>query len=148
MNFRLGAKDRLYLSGYFGRDVFTFRNKERAFNTDIPWGNSTATVRWNHIFSKKIFANTTLVYNDYKFKFDALQNDFRITLSSGIQDLNAKIDFDYYPLPKHKIKFGAQYTYHTFLPNQVSGSQGATVFNPSNTGKKYAREYAFYTQLS
>lgn len=146
MNFRLGAKDRLYLSGYFGRDVFTFRNKERAFNTDIPWGNSTATVRWNHIFSKKIFANTTLVYNDYKFKFDALQNDFRITLSSGIQDLNAKIDFDYYPLPEHKVKFGAQYTYHTFLPNQVSGSQGATVFNPDNTGKKFAREYAFYIQ--
>ncbi len=146
MNFRLSTKDRLFLSGYFGRDVFDFNNKQRQFNTSIPWGNSTATVRWNHIFSKKIFANTTLVYNDYKFKFDAAQNDFRIILSSGIKDLNGKIDFDFFPIPEHKVKFGAQYTYHTFLPNQLSGRQGSTEFNPNNTEKKYAREYAIYIQ--
>lgn len=146
MNFRLGPKDRLFLSGYFGRDVFDFRNRERAFNTSIPWGNSTATLRWNHVFNRRLFANTTLVYNDYKFKFDASQNDFRIMLSSGIRDLNAKIDFDYYPVPEHKVKFGVQYTYHSFLPNQVSGSQGSTNFSPANTGEKYAREYAAYIQ--
>jgi hypothetical protein len=146
MNFRLGSKDRLFLSGYFGRDVFDFNNKERAFNTSIPWGNSTATLRWNHVFSKKLFANTTLVYNDYKFRFDATQNDFRIVLSSGIRDLNAKADFDWFASPQHKLKFGAQYTYHTFLPNTVSGAQGDTRFEPDNVGKKYAREYALYLQ--
>ena len=146
MNFRLGKKDRLFLSGYFGRDVFTFKNKERAFDTNIPWGNSTATVRWNHVFNRKLFANTTLVYNDYNFRFEAIQNDFKVALSSGIRDLNAKVDFDFFPLPEHKVKFGAQYTYHTFLPNLVSGSQGSTEFNPQNTGRKYGREFAAYIQ--
>ncbi|TAD87242.1 MAG: TonB-dependent receptor [Bacteroidetes bacterium] len=146
MNFQLGPKDRLYLSGYFGRDVFDFKNKERAFNTSIPWGNTTATVRWNHVFNRRLFSNTTLVYNDYKFKFDASQYDFRFILSSGIRDLNAKVDFDYFLSPEHKIKYGAQYTFHTFLPNQLSGNQGSTSFEPRNTGKKYAREYAFYVQ--
>ncbi|MES2649452.1 MAG: TonB-dependent receptor [Bacteroidota bacterium] len=146
INFRLSSKDRLFFSGYFGRDVFTFKNKKRAFDTNIPWGNSTATVRWNHIFNRKLFANTTFVFNDYKFKFDAAQNDFRFILSSGIRDLNAKVDFDFFPAPEHKVKFGAQYTYHTFLPNQLSGSQGTTDFSPQTTGKKYANETAFYLQ--
>ena len=146
MNFKFGPKDRLFLSGYFGRDVFDFKNKERAFGSSIPWGNTTGTVRWNHIFSRRLFSNTTLVYNDYKFKFDAFQNDFRFILSSGIRDLNAKIDFDYFPSPEHKIKYGVQYTYHTFLPNQLSGSQGTTTFEPQNTGKKFAREVAAYIQ--
>ena len=146
MNFRLGQKDRLFFSGYFGRDVFDFKNNERAFATKVPWGNSTATLRWNHIFNRKLFSNTTLVYNDYKFKFDATQNDFNIVLSSGIRDVNAKIDFDYYPTPEHKIKFGGQYTYHTFFPNSVSGKQGETVFNPNTTNRKFANEFAVYVQ--
>lgn len=146
MNFRLTEKDRLFFSSYFGRDVFDFRNKERAFDISIPWGNSTATIRWNHIFSPRLFANTTLVFNDYKFKFDAAQNDFRFVLSSGIRDLNGKVDFDYFPVPEHKVKFGAQYTYHTFLPNQLSGNQGSTNFSPQNTGKKFANETAAYLQ--
>lgn len=146
MNFTLSEKDRLYLSGYFGRDVFDYRNKERAFDTNIPWGNSTATLRWNHLFNRKLFTNTTLVYNDYKFRFDAGQNDFHVVLSSGIKDLNAKVDADYFPSPEHKVKFGAQYTYHTFLPNQFSGSQDTTVFSPNNTGKKFANETAVYIQ--
>jgi outer membrane receptor protein involved in Fe transport len=146
MNFRLAEKDRLFFSSYFGRDVFDFKNKERAFDISIPWGNSTATIRWNHIFSPRLFANTTLVFNDYKFKFDAAQNDFRFVLSSGIRDLNGKVDFDYFPVPEHKVKFGAQYTYHTFLPNQLSGNQGSTNFSPQNTGKKFANETAAYLQ--
>jgi hypothetical protein len=146
MNFKLSEKDRLFISGYFGRDVFDFKNNERAFNTSIPWGNSTATVRWNHIFNRKLFANTSLVYNDYNFKFSATQNDFNIALSSGIRDLNAKVDFDFFPVPEHKLKFGAQYIFHTFLPNLVSGRQGDTEFNPQNTGRKFAREYAIYIQ--
>lgn len=145
-NFELGSKDKLFLSGYFGRDVFTFKNRERAFNTDIPWGNSTATIRWNHVFSRKLFANTTLVYNDYKFDFSASQDDFQFVVSSGIRDLNGKIDFDYFARQNHRLKFGAQYTYHTFLPNQLSGSQGDVVFSPNSAFKKHAREVGIYIQ--
>lgn len=146
MNYKFSDKDRLYLSGYFGRDVFAFKNAERSFKADIPWGNSTATLRWNHVFSRKLFANTTVVYNDYKFSFGATQNDFQLKLSSGIRDWNTKLDFDYFASPKHKLKFGGLYTYHTFVPNILTGSQGDTEFDPNNDNKKFAGEAALYVQ--
>lgn len=146
INYQFSAKDRLYLSGYFGRDKFAFNNDKRSFKTSIPWGNATGTLRWNHIFSKKLFANTTLVYNDYNFKFNGSQNDFDFNLSSGIRDLNAKIDFDYYASSQHKVKFGALYTYHTFIPSIFSGSQDTTKFTPNSAQEKYANEYALYIQ--
>jgi hypothetical protein len=146
VNYRFSPKDRLYLSGYFGRDVFTFHNARRSFNARIPWGNSTATLRWNHVFGPKLFSNTTLVYNDYKFSFGAAQNDFELQLSSGIRDGNAKIDFDYYPSPRHKVKFGGQTTYHKFIPNVVNGRQDSVVFDPPNEDVKYALENGVYIQ--
>jgi hypothetical protein len=145
-NYQFSEKDHIYLSGYFGRDKFTFNNAARSFKTLIDWGNSTATLRWNHVFNKKLFSNTTLVYNDYKFGLDGTQNNFKINLSSGIRDLNVKTDFDFYPTPEHKLKFGIQYTFHTFLPNVLSGNQDSVVFTPSNATKKYANEYAAYLQ--
>src|SRR6266487_4650241 len=145
-NYKFSQKDRLYLSGYFGRDKFDFNNAKRSFKTSVPWGNSTATLRWNHVFNKKLFSNTSIIYNDYKFDFNGAQNDFSINLSSGIKDLNAKTDFDFYATPEHKLKFGGQYTFHTFLPSVVSGKQDTVVFNPSNVQKKYANEFALYIQ--
>ncbi len=146
VNYKFSESDRLYLSGYFGRDKFNFNNSKRSFSTEIPWGNSTATLRWNHIFNKKLFSNTTLVYNDYQFSLDGRQNNFRLNLSSGIRDLNAKTDVDFYPSPEHKLKFGAQYTFHTFLPNVLSGNQDSVVFAPNNSTRKFANEYAVYLQ--
>lgn len=146
VNYKFSDKDRLYLSGYFGRDVFDFKNAKRSFQANIPWGNSTATLRWNHVFHRKLFANTTLVYNKYNFAFGASQNDFSIRLSSGIKDWTAKVDFDFYQSPQHKLKFGGLYTYHTFTPNVLSGSQGDTRFEPNNEGTKYAGESGLYIQ--
>ncbi|HEX6847841.1 MAG TPA: TonB-dependent receptor [Chitinophagaceae bacterium] len=146
VNYKFSEKDRLYLSGYFGRDVFDFNNLKRSFRSNIPWGNSTATLRWNHVFNKRLFANTTAVYNNYKFKFAAAQNNFELSLASGIRDLNLKTDFDYYPLPQHKIKFGALYTYHKFIPNILSGKQDSVIFQPNNETEKYANELAAYIQ--
>lgn len=146
MNFQISEKDHLYISGYFGRDKFNFNNAARSFKTLIDWGNATSTVRWNHVFNKKLFSNTTLVYNDYHFNLNGAQNDFNINLSSGIRDLTAKTDFDYYASPEHKLKFGVQFTHHTFLPNIVSGNQDSVVFTPNNASKKFAREWAVYLQ--
>lgn len=145
-NFQLSNKDRLFLSGYFGRDVFAYKNAKRSFRADIPWGNSTATVRWNHIFNRRLFANTTFVYNDYNFTFGAAQNNFEIALASGIKDGGVKIDFDYYPAARHKVRFGGQSTLHKFIPNVVSGRQDSVVFNPSNEDIKYAWENGLYIQ--
>jgi hypothetical protein len=146
VNYRFSDKDRLYFSGYFGRDVFDFVNSKRSFDIQIPWGNSTMTARWNHVFNKKLFANTTVVYNDYEFDFGAVQNNFELRLRSGIRDLNVKSDIDYYVSPKHKMKFGAAYTYHRFTPSVVSGKQDTTVFNPNNSQVKFANEAALYVQ--
>jgi hypothetical protein len=146
INYRFSEKDRLYLSGYFGRDNFNFVSKKRSFEANIPWGNATATLRWNHVFGPRLFANTTLVYNDYQFDFKATQNDFQVGLASGIRDGNLKMDFDYFPSPKHRLKFGGQSTYHKFIPNQVSGRQDSVVFSPANAEIKYALENALYVQ--
>jgi hypothetical protein len=146
MNYQFSEKDHLYLSGYFGRDKFTFNNAARSFKTLIDWGNSTATLRWNHVFNKKLFMNTTAVYNDYNFGLNGTQNNFKINLSSGIRDLTLKSDVDFYQSPEHKLKFGAQYTFHTFLPNILTGNQDSVVFQPDNGAKKYANEYALYLQ--
>lgn len=146
INYRFSEKDKLYLSGYFGRDVFTYRDKKLSFRADIPWGNSTGTLRWNHVFNRKLFANTTLVYNDYNFSFGAAQNNFEIKLASGIKDATGKIDFDFYPSGQHKVKFGGLATYHKFIPNVTSGHQDSVIFKPSNEGVKYALENALYVQ--
>lgn len=146
INYRFSDKDRLYLSGYFGRDVFDFRNARRSFKTNIPWGNSTATLRWNHVFSRRMFANTTAVYNDYNFRFAAAQENLEIGLNSGIRDMSIKTDFDYYPVPSHKLRFGGLLTFHKFIPNVVSGRQDSVVFTPNNEGAKYATETALYLQ--
>jgi hypothetical protein len=145
-NHRFSQKDRIFLSGYFGRDVFDFVSGQQSFKANIPWGNTTASFRWNHVFSQKLFANTSLVYNDYQFSFGAEQNNLEIKLSSGIRDGSFKYDMDYYPAPHHKLKFGLLSTYHKFIPNVVSGRQDSVVFTPGNEDIKYALENGFYGQ--
>lgn len=146
VNYRFSEKDRLYLSGYFGRDVFDFINGRQSLKVNIPWGNATGTLRWNHVFNKKLFGNTTAVYNDYNFAFKAAQNSFEIKLASGIRDVSIKQDFDLYPFTGHKIKFGGIFTYHQFTPSVVSGKQDSVVFKPNNAQKKFANEAAVYIQ--
>jgi CarboxypepD_reg-like domain/TonB dependent receptor/TonB-dependent Receptor Plug Domain len=146
INYKFNDKDRLYLSGYFGRDVFDFRNGKQSLNIKIPWGNATGTLRWNHVFNKKLFANTTAVYNDYNFTFNGKQDNFDLKLASGIRDISLKQDFDYYPASAHKVKFGWMYTFHTFTPSVVSGKQDSVTFAPQNAQKKYANETAIYVQ--
>jgi hypothetical protein len=146
VNYKFSEKDRLYLSGYFGRDVFDFKNSRQSLDVKIPWGNATGTLRWNHVFNKRLFGNTTAVYNDYNFAFNAAQNNFAVKLASGIRDISLKQDFDLYPFTGHKVKFGALYTYHKFTPSVVSGRQDSVVFNPNNAQIKYAHEGAVYFQ--
>ena len=146
VNYAFSDKDRIYLSGYFGRDVFDFVNGKQNLNINIPWGNATGTVRWNHVFNKRLFGNTTAIYNDYNFSFNAIQNDFEIKLASGIRDLSIKQDFDLYPYTGHKLKFGGIYTYHKFTPSIISGRQDSTVFKPNNAQIKYGHEAALYIQ--
>jgi hypothetical protein len=146
INYKFSEKDRIYLSGYFGKDKFDFVNAEQSLNVHIPWGNGTGTFRWNHVFNNRLFSNTTLVYNDYNFNFGASQNNFEINLRSGIRDWNMKQDFDLYPSTNHRVKFGGIYTYHTFIPSVLTGKQDSVEFNPKNAQQKYSHEAAIYLQ--
>jgi len=140
----LGKNDRVYLSGYIGLDKFTFQNPAGTFNANIPWGNKIATLRWNHQFNDKLFVNTTLVYNSYSFAANFNQNDFGIKIASGVEDLNAKSDLDYYTSFHHHFKAGIAYTHHEFIPNQISGHADSIVLNPDNAFIKYAHEAGAY----
>lgn len=147
VNYKFSDKDRLYLSGYFGRDVFTFKNETGNFNIDIPWGNSTGTLRWNHLFNDKTFMNTTLLYNDYNFAFNGtFQDNAAFKLFSGIQDIGAKTDIDYFSSFNHNFKGGINYTFHTFTPSTVQGQTGGVELNPELVPKKFAHELGAYIQ--
>jgi hypothetical protein len=110
-NYKIGEKDRVYLSGYLGRDVFGTENF--GFN----WGNTTGTLRWNHLFSDKLFSNTTVVYSDYDYGFKVEAGGNGISLSSGIYDYTLKQDYNYYLNPKNTLRFGWQANYHRLKPS-------------------------------
>ncbi|MEL6925989.1 MAG: TonB-dependent receptor, partial [Bacteroidota bacterium] len=116
VNYRFSDKDRLYFSSYFGRDVLNYRSAERDFNFRMPYGNATATLRWNHLFTDQLFMNVAAIYNDYDFGFGGGQADFTVDLFSGVRDYNLKVDFDYYPNPKHHFQIGVNSTYHRLTP--------------------------------
>ncbi len=143
-NYQFSNKDRLYLSGYFGRDVFNIDRKKSGLKLSIPWGNSTASLRWNHLFNEKFFMNTTLVYTDYNFEFIGEQQDYEFRLYSGLRDYNLKSDYNYLGWVRHNIKFGINMTNHTFTPSSVSAKIGNSNYDSGKILKQYANEYAIY----
>ncbi len=144
INYRISDKDRLYLSGYFGRDVFSFANSDNDIGIEIPWGNATTSIRWNHLFNDKLFMNTSLIFSDYRFEFNINQQDFELKIFSGINDWNTKVDFLYQPNQRHTVKFGLNYTYHEFTPGNASGKSGEVVFEADEIFKQYSNEGALY----
>lgn len=144
VNYRFSDKDRIFLSGYFGRDVFTFNSQEDGFTLSAPWGNATTSLRWNHLFGDKLFVNTTAIFSDYQFEFGAEQSEFEFKLFSGITDYTGKVDFTYIPSILHNIKFGVNYINHTFVPSTASARIGDTEFDTGKIIKQYANDIAIY----
>ncbi len=135
INHIFSEKSRLYLSGYFGQDKLYVKDKSE-YTTEsvtyksrnevnIGWQNATGALRWNYLFSNKLFGNFIATYSNYNF---FVSYDYRNSSSdspesrdffkylSGIDDWSAKAEFDYFPLPQHAVKFGSGYIYHTFEP--------------------------------
>ncbi|MFN0034386.1 MAG: TonB-dependent receptor [Saprospiraceae bacterium] len=113
-NYTLGEKDRLYLSGYFGRDVFSLSR------IGLNWGNTTGTLRWNHVFNDKLFSNTSLIYSDFDYGFGVDNAGTAIKLSSGIFDYNLKQDFNWYRNPSNSLQFGWNAIVHQFKPGKFT----------------------------
>ena len=150
LSWRLSDNDRFFLGAYSGRDKFglhfddaaeghassleggdLYRSTNRS-DMDLHWGNDVASLRWNHLFSNRLFANTTVSFNRYKMHMGSVTLDrtvmekgtrtvsYDIGYRSGIRDWSGKIDFDYVPMPDHLVKFGAEYIYHTFIPETLT----------------------------
>lgn len=145
-NYKLSEKDRLFLSGYYGKDVFSYKNSESDYGADIPWGNAVASLRWNHLFSDQLFVNTSLIYSDYDFGLRISQDKFEFGLFSGITDYNGKVDFTYFPHVKHTIRFGLNYIYHQFAPSHATAKAGETEFDLGKKSFLYGHDGAIYLQ--
>jgi hypothetical protein len=146
INHKISQNDRLYLSAYMGNDEFGVNydgsqeggngkgasSDDGNLNFGLGYGNITSTFRWNHLFSDKLFSNTTLTYSRYSFETDfgvyssqsSSLGDENLNINfgylAGIEDLGVKIDFEYAPNPNHDIKFGTSYTYHHFIPGETN----------------------------
>ncbi len=145
LNYQFSDKDHLFFSTYFGRDVLQFRSPLRDLYFDLPYGNATATLRWNHLFSDKLFMNVSAIYNDYEFEFDGGQSEFQFRLFSGIRDYNTKAEFDFFPSPAHQLKFGLNHTYHKLTPNVATATNGEQMFS-NESAPSFAHESAAYLQ--
>lgn len=144
INYRLSDKDRIFASGYFGRDIMNFQDKDAGFKLGVSWGNGTGVVRWNHLFNNKLFMNVSGIYSDYKFSFTAAQTGFELKLFSGISDYNGKVDFSYFPTIRHEVQFGVNYIFHTFTPISASAKQGETEFDLGGVKKLRAHDASVY----
>lgn len=141
-NYKLSDNDKVFLSGYYGKDLFSFVSND--FVVDMPWGNGIGSLRWNHIFNSKLFMNVTGTYSNYLFKFGSQQDQFKFEVKSGIEDWGGKVDFSYYPNTRHKIKYGLDYKFHTFTPIGVSASSDDVVFDTGLAQKLRSHESAAY----
>jgi len=120
-NYRLSDKDRLFVSGYFGRDRLGLNNR-----FGIDWGNATATLRWNHLFNSKLFSNTSFIYSNYDYNIDIQNNVNPFSILSRIRDWNVKQEFQYFSNAKNEWKFGYNVIYHAITPGQITNAESTT----------------------
>ena len=146
MNYKLVEKDRLFISVYFGRDRFSFSSSGGSgLSFELPYGNATTSVRWNHQFNGKVFMNNTFVFNDYVSKIKAGFGNNSFELNSGIRDFGLKGSVEYFPKITNKFKAGYEYIFHQFTPYIYQAQLEDNSFS-SNIDKKYGHEFALYVQ--
>lgn len=186
VTWRLSDRDRFYFGAYHGRDRFVYDEKNEGEGTEtfgaqtthhkykdrtdvgVHWGNTVGSARWNHVFNSKLFANTTLSYNRYRMVMGAgsaetdivdgvtTTSRYHLDYHSGIRDFGIRTDFDYTPSPKHLVKFGSEYLWHTFIPERMSAVdrevngaeiQVDTTIHFADPKKKYlGHELSFYAE--
>ena len=138
LNYHFNEKNAIYLSGYFGKDVLGLKN---TFGTN--WGNATGTLRFNHLFSNKLFSNTSVIYSNYNYAIQSFieDNDFKAT--SNITDLNIKEDLQYYANTKHTLRFGVNTTNHSLAPGNITSTKSSSI-NNRDIERRYGLEAAAY----
>ena len=141
VNHILNENNRIFLSGYFGRDVFA-----NPF-AGMDYGNETLTFRWNHLFSQKLFSNFTFIHSLYDYKLGTPADEPNsFEWNSDLKDISAKADFSYYASPTSTLKFGLSSTYHIFNPGIAKGIGEETLFTEFKVPENFALEHGVYFQ--
>lgn len=138
MNYELGAKDKIFVSGYFGKDKLGFGEQ-----FGIDWGNTTGTLRWNHIFNQKLFSNTSLIYTNYEYGINIKNGSNDFLISSKIKDWNLKQDYQLNLNSKNNVRFGWSSIYHDVTPGEVTASETSSI-NEFSQQKRYSLENGLY----
>ena len=159
LNWKIGEKDQVFLSGYFGRDAFNYAG---LFGAD--WGNTGLTFRWNHVYGSKLFSNVTAIYSDYRYKLSSSGTDNAFEWTSNILNYKLKADFTWFAGPKNTLDFGASLLRYKFKPGLVESQDfnlemdhkhaletAIYVSNEQKAGEawtlKYGLRYSFYTHF-
>ncbi len=146
-NYKLDAKNRIFLSGYFGKDVLGLGN-----TFGINWGNSTGTFRWNHLFSDRLFSNTSLIASNYEYRID-INTGIALNIISRIQDYGLKQDFQYFSGTNSTLKFGFNSIYHKIIPGAITASSNVDLKSLTNknaweNSAYISHEYTFNDHFS
>ena len=137
-NYHFDDKNAIYLSGYFGKDVLGLAN---TFGTN--WGNSTGTLRFNHLFSSKLFSNTSLIYSNYNYAIQSYLPDNQFLAVSKIEDIDLKQDFQYFAGSGHTVSFGIDALHHNLAPGSLTAPDNSSFINKS-IERRYGLETAVY----
>ncbi len=137
-NYKLSEKDRIYASGYFGRDVLG----DSEFK--ISWGNATSSIRWNHVYNKRLFSNFTAIYSNFDYSLGEPEGVGAFEWNSNIRDWTGKLDFNYYLNTQNTLRFGLISTAHKFNPGVALGLGDETIFNEIGAKPTHALEHAAY----
>ena len=147
VNFRLGENDRVFFSAYRGHDHFDYPEVLR-----FDWGNSLATLRWNHLFTDRLFLNASLIYSNYEYENGVGSGLSQFTVSTGIRDVDFKTDFQLFLSPENTVKFGLDAVHHTFTPGlAVPGpltEAGLVTSIPPRTALEAAAYLSHETELA
>jgi outer membrane receptor protein involved in Fe transport len=140
LSYKLNINNSIYLSGYFGRDVFSI-----ADSYENTYGNAVINFRWNHLFSDKLFSNLSLIYSDYYYGLKL--NFVEFNWNSGIQNFNFKYDFKHYLNNNLKLFYGINSIYYKFNPGKIEPSTETSGINPDKLTNKFAFENALYIDV-
>lgn len=139
INYRINDNNRVFISGYFGRDIMKFGK-----DFQMQYGNQTFTGRYNHLFSEKLFSNFTLIYSKFDYGLGTPEGVMAFNWVSEITDFSAKNDYIWFITPENTVKFGAQTIHHTFNPGNIKPLSDESIFNSLTLPKSYAYEYAAF----